>query len=89
MKINVKFFALYRQLTGVRETVVEVGDGATVAEVWHQAQTMYPRLQGMSDTLVATVNLEYKSLETRLQDGDEVAFIPPVSGGCQRIGSTD
>ncbi|MBI1802124.1 MAG: molybdopterin converting factor subunit 1 [Chloroflexi bacterium] len=81
MKVKVKLFAAHRQLLGRRELELEVPSGATVMAVWQQLKAEQPPLAHLSDTLVAAVNQDYASLDAPLKDGDEVAFIPPVSGG--------
>lgn len=81
MKVKIKLFAAHRQLAGRRELMLEVPEGATILDAWQQLKNDVPTLAHLSNTLVASVNLEYAPLNTRLHDGDEVAFIPPVSGG--------
>jgi MoaE-MoaD fusion protein len=76
MKVAVKLFAAVREQAGSRERVVELDEGASVEAVW-------PAL-GLGDEpvgLVYAVNRAYVSRGTALVDGDEVAVIPPVSGG--------
>jgi MoaE-MoaD fusion protein len=76
MKVAVKLFAALREQAGGRERVVELDEGASVEAVW-------PAL-GLGDEpvgLVYAVNRAYVSRGTALVDGDEVAVIPPVSGG--------
>jgi molybdopterin synthase catalytic subunit len=76
MKVAVKLFAALREQAGSRERVVELDEGASVEAVW-------PAL-GLGDEpvgLVYAVNRAYVSRGTALVDGDEVAVIPPVSGG--------
>ncbi len=81
MKIKVKLFAAHRQLLGRREVDMQVAEGATIADVWRQLKDEYPSMAHLSDTLVAARNHDYAALDTRVADGDEIAFIPPVSGG--------
>jgi molybdopterin converting factor subunit 1 len=81
MRVKVKLFAAHRQLLGRRELELEVAEGATVGQVWKELQAQQPRLADLSNTLVAAVNHEYAPLNRRVAEGDEVAFIPPVSGG--------
>jgi molybdopterin converting factor subunit 1 len=81
MKVKIKLFAAHRQLAGRRELTLEVPEGATILETWQQLKNEVPPLAHLSNSLVASVNLDYAPLDTRLHDGDEVAFIPPVSGG--------
>lgn len=77
MSIQVKFFASLRELVGVAETEVANTAENTVATVWQQATN---QLDIPENTLMA-VNMEYVDLSFAVQDGDEVAFFPPVTGG--------
>jgi molybdopterin converting factor subunit 1 len=79
MKVTVKFFASVREVIGARSQVVEIADEATVGDLWRTFVEKYPRLANMG--LAYAVNHEYSGPERILKDGDEVAFIPPVSGG--------
>jgi molybdopterin converting factor subunit 1 len=80
MEITVKLFAGIREVTGTSEMRRTGPDGATVGELWRQFQSEYPGLQKHGRIALA-VNREYVAPDTELHDGDEVAFIPPVSGG--------
>lgn len=77
MSIQVKFFASLRELVGLSETEVAYGAENTVATVWQQATN---GLDIPANTLMA-VNMEYVDFTCSVQDGDEVAFFPPVTGG--------
>src|SRR4051794_20737233 len=55
--------------------------GATVGSLWELLIHRYPRLSGYSGRILYAVNQEFGTLTTELHDGDEVAFVPPVSGG--------
>lgn len=79
MQVNVRLFAVYREKVGQRALFLEVKPGAKVIEVWDTLREQYPRLPSVPPA--AAVNMEYTGLETELQAGDEVAFLPPVSGG--------
>ena len=80
MKVTLKFFASVREITGTRVQTVEMADGTTVAGAWKLYVEKYPRLANMG--LAYAVNREYSGPERVLKDGDELALIPPVSGGC-------
>ncbi|HIE53468.1 MAG TPA: MoaD family protein [Armatimonadetes bacterium] len=80
MNITLKVFAGLRDIIGQSSLQVQVPPGTTVGQLWEQFQQQYPRLQNYSPVAL-TVNLEYAPPDTELQEGDEVAFIPPVSGG--------
>ncbi|MEN9934079.1 MAG: hypothetical protein RLZZ387_658 [Chloroflexota bacterium] len=86
MMVAVRYFAGHRDITGRAEERVELEPGATVAVLWEHLVARYPRLAGYSGRLLYAVNQEFATLESGLRDGDEVAFIPPVSGG-NRVGS--
>ena len=81
MKTTVKFFAAFHDMTGTRELNLEVREGLTVGELYHDLRARFPRLADYSGSLLFTVNAEYVPADHALHDGDEVAFIPPVSGG--------
>jgi len=77
MKVKVKFFASLREQVGIEGATVEVGSGATAADVWRQAVGEKP----MPSNLLVAVNMDYSEPEHRIEEGDEVAFFPPVTGG--------
>ncbi|UCH86017.1 MAG: molybdopterin converting factor subunit 1 [Dehalococcoidia bacterium] len=81
MKATVKFFAAFHDMTGRRELDLEVREGLTVSELYHDLRARFPRLADYGGSLLFTVNAEYVPADHALHDGDEVAFIPPVSGG--------
>ena len=79
MQITIRLFALYREAVGQRALTWNVDEGMTVAELWQALRDVYPGLPDVQPA--AAVNAEYTSLEAVVHDGDEVAFLPPVSGG--------
>lgn len=81
MKVRVKFFAALHDMTGRRELNLEVRDGLTVGELHRDLCARFPRLAAYSGSLLYSVNADYVPADYPLGDGDEVAFIPPVSGG--------
>ena len=86
MKVQIRLFASYREAAGVGELRVDLADGATVEDAIAAVADRYPSIASPgSRTLVAARNREYVALDTRLADGDEVALIPPVSGGAFRL----
>ena len=86
MKVTVKLFAVHRQLLGRREAEAEVPEGATIADVWRALKAQHPPLGHLSDSVLAALNQEYAPLTTPVKPGDEIAFIPPVSGGARVCG---
>lgn len=81
LKICVRLFAAHREIIGASELSVSLTEGATVGTLWELLVAEYPRLAGYSGRLLYAVNQEFAGLVSELHDGDEVAFIPPVSGG--------
>jgi len=81
MKIRVLFFGLARDLTGVDQEQVELLEGQSLDGLWRHYEGRFPRLRELAPSLVAAVNEEVAERSLPLQDGDEVAFMPPVSGG--------
>jgi len=77
MQVTVKYFASLREHLGADRRLAMTQTGATVADVWAQAGNGEP----LPDNVLMAVNLEYVSAEHPVQDGDEVAFFPPVTGG--------
>jgi MoaE-MoaD fusion protein len=86
MQIRVRLFAIQRELAGAREVPIELGDSATVEDAWAVIASRFPVLAPGRPSLRFARNGDYADAATVLQDGDEVAFIPPVSGGS---GETD
>ena len=81
MVVKVLFFASCRDLVGTPEASVSLPDCARVTDLLARLAEEHPRLQEMEASLMVSVNRAYVDRTRRLSDGDEVAFIPPVSGG--------
>ncbi len=81
MRIRVRLFAVQRELAGTREVGLDVSPDATVADAWDALVKQYPALGPGRDFVRFARNGAYADATTALQDGDEVAMIPPVSGG--------
>ncbi len=81
LKVKARYFAVYREKTGRREEDVDLEEDATAGDlVWKIKEQHESLLQDMG-SLVVAVNDEYVPLSHPLSEGDEVALIPPVSGG--------
>jgi molybdopterin converting factor subunit 1 len=78
--ISVLLFGITRDLTGQSAISVPVGEGACVSDLLDQLYQEYPSLSGIRSLLVA-VNGEYAETDQLLTSKDEIALIPPVSGG--------
>ncbi len=81
MKVKVRFFALYRELVGLRETQVEVPAGSTALDVWRLFAERHSHLAPNLPHTRFAVNGQYVDPSVPIKEGDEVVFIPPVSGG--------
>ncbi|HEU5329134.1 MAG TPA: molybdopterin converting factor subunit 1 [Thermomicrobiales bacterium] len=81
MKITLRYFALWREELGRDEETREVAPGTTAGALADVVAAERPRLVGLRRATLLMVNQEYVPASTPLQDGDEVAVIPPVSGG--------
>lgn len=81
MQIKAVFFAIYRDIAGTDELELDVPAGASVQDVVVHLRDQGGEWQTFPAQPAVAVNLEYTTLQTALADGDEVAFIPPVSGG--------
>ena len=83
MKVAVRLFAGLRELAGTRATEIELPEGSTAADVWPALE-----LGAEPPGLLLAINKSYAARDTVLRAGDEVALIPPVSGGAFRLSET-
>ena len=88
MRVKVRFFAAYREILGQRETEVELPKGARISLLLANLIKDFPALSEVAAMSRFVVNQEFVSPDTVLEEGDEVAFIPPVAGG-SRFGITE
>ncbi len=81
MQIQVRLFATYREIVGEGQLAWTFRDGTTVGQLVEAVLAKYPRLLGHEKSMVLAVNHEVVRLDVVLREGDEVALLPPVSGG--------
>ena len=81
MKINVLFFGLAHDLTGIAQEAADLPDGESLGALWRRYEARFPRLEQMADSILLAVNQAVEEPTRILREGDEVAFLPPVSGG--------
>ena len=79
--VKVLLFGAAADRAGIRQTEVAANDGKTLGELWPVLADQYPGLASMRDILAFAVNGEYARMEDVVSPGDEVAVLPPVSGG--------
>ena len=81
VRIRVLFFGVIRDVVGLREDSLEVADGGTLGSVFEHYAGRFPRLREMAASTVLALNQQFSSPSAPLAEGDEVALLPPVSGG--------
>lgn len=81
MRVRVLFFGRLRDVVGCAEDWAEVPAGARVEEVFARYTQANPRVGEFRASLAASVNEEYAQWSASVREGDEIAFLPPVSGG--------
>ena len=81
MRVTVRLFARLRDITGSGELTREAAAGANVHAVWQSLVADFPELSAYEKSISCAVNADYSRFTASVADGDEVAFLPPVSGG--------
>lgn len=81
MRVTVRLFARLRDITGSAELTRHADAGATIGTVWRDLVAEFPGLADYERSISCAVNADYARMTQALSDGDEVAFLPPVSGG--------
>jgi molybdopterin converting factor subunit 1 len=79
--VSVRLFARLKELAGAELMTVDVPESATVADVWQAATANIPALVPHGRALSCAVNATFSRMTQRVAEGDDVAFLPPVSGG--------
>jgi len=81
MRVRVRLFASLREAVGQSEIELDLPDGSTAETAWERLAAAHADLTPRRARLTAAVNRRYALFDTPLQDGDELVFVPPVSGG--------
>ena len=81
MRVTVRLFARLRDITGSSELAREIAPGSTVRTVWRDLTGEFPPLADYERSISSALNADYARMDAEVHDGDEVAFLPPVSGG--------
>ena len=81
MRVQILFFGMLKELVGRASETIDVAEGASVAEVLRHYESEIPRLKEALSSLALAVNQQYAGPDTKLNADDEIALLPPVSGG--------
>ncbi|HEY1922279.1 MAG TPA: MoaD/ThiS family protein [Tepidisphaeraceae bacterium] len=81
MKVRLRMFAILRERSGVSDMELELADGATVGVAMEEVGRRFGAIKELLPRAAAAVNLSYAKAGALLHNGDELALIPPVSGG--------
>ena len=81
MKVTVKFWSYFRDLTECEETSLEVNEGETLGDVHAAVMEKFPKLAEMKNSTLKAVGVDYQTDDFVLSDGDEISLFPPVQGG--------
>lgn len=85
MRVSLRTFAILRELS-VRQTDLELGSDARLRDAWNALAERYPALEAHAESVRPARNGHAASWDEQLADGDEIAFLPPVSGGAAPVG---
>jgi len=89
MQVIAKLFGAVREAAGAKELSLALERGATAHDVWALLLDEYPSIAPFADRLAVSVILEIRSLDAEIHDGDEIAFLTPVSGGAGTCSLSD
>jgi molybdopterin synthase catalytic subunit len=81
MQVRVLFFGMLKEMVGRHEEQAQIPEGADLAAVFADYAARYPAVDALRGKIVMARNQEFAAPSTRLAEGDEIAFLPPVSGG--------
>lgn len=81
MRVTVRLFARLRDIAGAPELTRELSPGATIGTIWNELAGEFPDLAPYRRSISSALNADYSRMDAVVADGDEVAFLPPVSGG--------
>jgi molybdopterin synthase catalytic subunit len=85
MQVNVRYLGMLREIAGRDGEPVDLPDGALLGELYEALRARVPELQQFRQAIALAVNYEYSGSDTPLREGDEIALIPPVSGGAPDV----
>jgi len=87
VRVKVLFFGTLKDITGRAQDALELNEGATAGSVFEHYAGRFPPIAALSDSIVIARNHTFAPRSTPVAEGDEIALLPPVSGGCEWWGS--
>jgi molybdopterin converting factor subunit 1 len=84
VRVKVLFFGMLKDIVGRSEDHIEVAEGEPLGSIFDHYAHQFPRMEQMASSIVLACNQQFCDRSNPVNDGDEIAFLPPVSGGSQR-----
>ncbi len=81
IRISILYFANVKDATGVRKDAIDLPQDTPIKKLLTKISITYPNIKGMLNNIQISVNYKVVNMNTILKDGDEVALLPPISGG--------
>ena len=81
VRVRVLFFGMLKDIVGRSEDRIEVADGSRLESVFERYAQQFPKLSALKSSIVLASNHQFCEPSATVSDGDEIAFLPPVSGG--------
>jgi len=81
VRVTVRLFARLRDIAGTAELARDLPAGATIGDVWRQLAGEFPEIARYERSISTAINADYARMDQVIGEGDEIAFLPPVSGG--------
>ena len=81
MRVTVRLFARLRDIAGTSEVRRDIPTGSTIRTVWTDLAQEYPDMARYERSMSSALNADYARMDVEVHEGDEIAFLPPVSGG--------
>ena len=81
MRVTITFYSYFKDLAGCSQTLEDLPAGSTLDVLLARVAARFPRLEGMRQSALLAVGVEYEPRTYALKEGDEVSLFPPVQGG--------
>jgi molybdopterin converting factor subunit 1 len=81
MRVTIRLFARLREIAGTGELALDVEAPATIGTIWAELIAAHPGLAPYASSISAARNMDYARMDAAVAENDEIAFLPPVSGG--------